>query len=129
MTELLEKGKTFEWTPRCEAIFQELKKRLTMTPILTMSDMEKPFSIYCDASDLGLGGVLMQDDHVVAYALRQLRKHEEKYLTNYLKLADVVHALMIWRHYIIDKRCEIYSNHKSLKYIFTQPDLNLMQRR
>jgi hypothetical protein len=129
MTELLEKGKTFEWTPRCEAIFQELKKRLTMTPILTMSDMEKLFSIYCDASDLGLGGVLMQDDHVVAYALRQLRKHEEKYLTNYLKLADVVHALMIWRHYIIDKRCEIYSNHKSLKYIFTQPDLNLMQRR
>jgi hypothetical protein len=127
MTELLEKGKTFEWTPRCEAIFQELKKRLTMTPILTMSDMEKPFSIYCDASDLGLGGVLMQDDHVVAYALRQLRKHEEKYLTNYLKLAIVVHALMIWRHYIIDKRCEIYSNHKSLKYIFTQPDLNLMQ--
>jgi hypothetical protein len=127
MTELLEKGKTFEWTPRREAIFQELKKRLTMTPILTMSDMEKPFSIYCDASDLGLGCVLMQDDHIVAYALRQLRKHEEKYLTNYLKLAIVVHALMIWRHYIIDKRCEIYSNHKSLKYIFTQPDLNLMQ--
>jgi hypothetical protein len=129
MTELLEKGKTFEWTPRREAIFQELKKRLTMTPILTMSDMEKPFSIYCDASDLGLGCVLMQDDHIVAYALRQLRKHEEKYLTNYLKLVVVVHALMIWRHYIIDKRCEIYSNHKSLKYIFTQPDLNLMQRR
>jgi hypothetical protein len=127
MTELLEKGKTFEWTPRHEAIFQELKKRLTMTPILTMSDMEKPFSIYCDTSDLGLGCVLMQDDHIVAYALRQLRKHEEKYLTNYLKLAIVVHALMIWRHYIIDKRCEIYSNHKSLKYIFTQPDLNLMQ--
>jgi hypothetical protein len=127
MTELLEKGKTFEWTPRREAIFQELKKRLTMTPILTMSDMEKPFSIYCDTSDLGLGCVLMQDDHIVAYALRQLRKHEEKYLTNYLKLAIVVHALMIWRHYIIDKRCEIYSNHKSLKYIFTQPDLNLMQ--
>jgi hypothetical protein len=65
----------------------------------------------------------------VAYASRQLRKHEEKYLTHDLELAAVVHALKIWRHYIIGKRCEVYSDHKSLKYIFTQPDLNLRQRR
>jgi hypothetical protein len=69
----------------------------------------------------------MQEDHVVAYASRQLRKHEEKYPTHDLELADVVHALKIWRHYIIGKRCEVYSDHKSLKYIFTQPDLNLRQ--
>jgi hypothetical protein len=106
-----------------------LKKRLTTPPVLTMSDMEKPFSIYCDTSGQGLGCVLMQDDHVVAYASRQLRKHEEKYLTHDLELAAVVHALKIWRHYIIGKRCEVYSDHKSLKYIFTQPDLNLRQRR
>jgi hypothetical protein len=73
MTELLGKGKTFEWTPRHEASFQELKKRLTTTPVLTMPDMKKPFSIYCDASGQGLGCVLMQDGHVVAYASRQLR--------------------------------------------------------
>jgi hypothetical protein len=79
MTELLEKGKTFEWTPRREASFQELKKRLTMAPVLTMSDMEKAFLIYCHASGQGLGCVLMQDGHVVAYASRQLRKHEAKY--------------------------------------------------
>jgi hypothetical protein len=91
--------------------------------------MEKPFSIYCDASDQGLGCVLMQDDHVVAYASRQLRKHEEKYPTHDLQLAAVVHSLKIWRHYIIGKRCEVYSDHKSLKYIFTQPDLNLRPRR
>jgi hypothetical protein len=70
MTELLEKGKTFEWTPKHEVSFQELKKRLTMTPVLTMPYIEKPFLIYCDASDQGLGCVLMQDGHVVAYALR-----------------------------------------------------------
>jgi hypothetical protein len=64
----------------------------------------------------------------VAYASRQLRKHEEKYPTHDLELAAVVHALKIWRHSIIDKRCEVYSDHKSLKYIFTQPDLNLRQR-
>jgi hypothetical protein len=127
MTELVEKGKTFEWTPRREVSFQELKKRLTTTPVLTMLDMEKPFSIYFDASDQGLGCVLMQDGHVDAYASRQLKKHEEKYLTHDLDLAAVLHALKIWRHYIIGKRCEVHSDHKSLKYIFTQPDLNLRQ--
>jgi hypothetical protein len=129
MTELLKKGKTFEWMPRREASFQELKKRLTTTPVLTLPDMERPFSIYCDASSQGLGCVLMQDGHVVAYASRQLRKHEEKYPTHDLELVGVVHALKIWRHYIIGKRYEVYSDHKSLKYIFTQPDLNLRQRR
>jgi hypothetical protein len=67
MTELLEKSKTFKWTPRREASFQELKKRLTTTPVLTMPNMEKAFSIYCDTSGQGLGYVLMQDNHVVAY--------------------------------------------------------------
>jgi hypothetical protein len=129
MTELLEKGKTFEWMPRCESSFQELKKSLTTAPVLTMPDMKRSFSIYCDASGQGLGCVLMQDGLGVAYTSRQLRKHEEKYPTHDLELAAVVHALKIWRHYIIGKRCEVYSDHKSLKYIFTQPDLNLRQRR
>jgi hypothetical protein len=78
MPELLAKGKTFEWMLRRETSFEELKKRLTMAPVLTMPDMEKPLSIYCDASGQGLGCVLMQNSHVVAYASRQLRKHEEK---------------------------------------------------
>jgi hypothetical protein len=81
MIELLEKSKTFEWTPRREASFHELNKILTTTPALTMPDMEKPFPIYCDASGQGFGYVLMQDGHVIAYASRQLRKHEEKYPT------------------------------------------------
>jgi hypothetical protein len=125
MTELLAKGNTFEWTPRHETSFQELKKRLTVAPVLTMPDMDKPFSIYCNASSQALGCVLMQDGHVVAYASIQLRKHEEKYPIHDLELAAIVHTLKIWRHYIIGKRCEVYSDHKSLKYIFTQPDLNL----
>jgi hypothetical protein len=95
MIELLEKGKTFEWTPRREASFQELKKRLTTTPVLTVPDMVKSFSIYYDASGQGLKCVLMQDGHVVTYALRQLRKHKGKYPTHDLELAAVVHALKI----------------------------------
>jgi hypothetical protein len=129
MTELLEKDRKFKWTPAYEASFQELKKRLTTAPILVMPDMEKPFSIYCDASGKGLGCVLMQDGHVVAYACWLLRKHEVNYLTHDLELATVVHAIKIWRHYLMGKRCELYTDHKSLKYIFTQSDLNHRQRR
>jgi hypothetical protein len=71
----------------------------------------------------------MQDGQVVLYAPRQLRKHEENYPTHDLELAAVIHALKIWRHYLICYRCEIYSDHKSFKYIFTQTDLNLRQHR
>jgi hypothetical protein len=87
--------------------------------------MEKPFSLYCDASRQGLGCVLMQDGHVVVYASRHLRKHEVNYLTHDLELANIVHALKIWWHYLMGKRCELYMDHKSLKYIFVQLDLNL----
>jgi ribonuclease HI len=90
-----------------------------------MSDIEKSFSIYCDASGQGIGCVLMQDGHVLAYASWQLRKHEVNYLTHDLELAAVVHALKIWVHYLMGKRCEIYTDHKSLKYIFMQSNLNL----
>jgi hypothetical protein len=71
----------------------------------------------------------MQDGCVVAYASRQLRKHEVNYPTHDLKLAAVVHALKIWRHYLMGKRCELYTDHKSLKYILPQSNLNLRQRR
>jgi hypothetical protein len=71
----------------------------------------------------------MQEGRVVAYASRQLKTHEENYPTHDIELAAVVHVLKIWRHYLIGNKCEIYTDHKSLKYIFTQPDLNLRQRR
>jgi hypothetical protein len=129
MTKLLEKNKAFEWTWECQASFEELKKRLTSSSVLILPDLTKKFDIYCDASRQGLGCVLMQEGQVVCYASRQLRKHEENYPTHDLKLATMVHALKIWRHYLIGHRCEIYSDHKSLKYIFTQNDLNLRQRR
>jgi hypothetical protein len=65
----------------------------------------------------------MQDGQVVLYASRELRKYEENYPTHDLELATVVHALKIWRHYLIGHRCEIYSDHKSLKHIHAkQPE-------
>jgi hypothetical protein len=96
---------------------------------LILPDLTKMFDIYCDASRQGLGCVLMKEGQVVCYASRQLRKHEENYPTHDLELVAVVHVLKIWRHYLIGHRCEIYSDQKSLKYIFTPNDLNLRQRR
>jgi hypothetical protein len=129
LTTLLEKDREFKWTNACQSSFEELKKRLTTASILVMPDLQKSFDIYCDASRQGLGCVLMQEGHVIAYASRQLRKHELNYPKHDLDLAAVVHALKIWRHYVMGTKCQIYTDHKSLKYIFTQKDLNLRQRR
>ncbi|WVZ75620.1 LOW QUALITY PROTEIN: hypothetical protein U9M48_023657, partial [Paspalum notatum var. saurae] len=97
-------------------------------PVLAQPDVTKPFDVYCDTSGNGLGCVLMQEGRVIAYASRQLRKHEANYATHDLELAAVVHALKIWRHYLLGNTCHIYTDHKSLKYILTQPELNMRQR-
>jgi hypothetical protein len=115
VTKLLEKNKAFEWTTECQASFEELRKRLTSAPVLVLLDLTKKFDIYCNASSQGLGCVLMQEGQIVCYASHQLRKHDKNYPTHDLKLAAVVHALKIWRDYLIGHRCEIYSDHKSLK--------------
>ena len=85
--------------------------------------------MYCDASRQGLGCVLMQNDKVIAYASRQLKKHEQNYPTHDLELAAVVFALRIWRHYLYGMPCRIFTDHKSLQYLFMQKELNMRQRR
>ena len=85
--------------------------------------------MYCDASRTGLGCVLMQDGRVIAYASRQLKKHELNYPNHDLELSTVAHALKIWRHYLLGNKVHIYMDHKSLKYIFTQSELNMRQQR
>jgi hypothetical protein len=94
-----------------------------------MPDITKSFGVYCDASKLGFGSVLMQEGKVIAYLSRQLRPHELNYPPHDLELAAIVHALKTWRHYLMGNQCEIYTNHKSLKYIFSQKELNMRQRR
>jgi ribonuclease HI len=129
MTNLLHKGVKFEWTDKCQESFQALKDKLTSPPVLAPPDTQKDFVIYCDASRQGLGCVLMQERKVIAYGSRQLRTHEDKYPTHDLELAAVIYALKLWRHYLLGNRCEVYTDHQSLKYLFTQPDLNLRQQR
>jgi hypothetical protein len=129
LTGLLKNDTKFDWSLKCNEAFEQLKVLLTTAPLLAQPDIKKPFVVYCDASGSGLGCVLMQEGQVIAYASRQLRRHEEHYPTHDLELAAVVHALKIWRHYLLGNICHIYTDHKSLKYIFTQLELNMGQRR
>ncbi|XP_022856219.1 uncharacterized protein LOC111377372 [Olea europaea var. sylvestris] len=108
---------------------EELKKRLTSAPILSIPSGTRDFVVYSDASKNGLGCVLIQNGKVIAYASRQLKEYKKNYPTHDLELVAVVFALKIWRHYLYGEWCEIYTDHKSLKYLFTQKELNMRQRR
>ena len=129
MTRLTLKEVEFDWDDRCEKAFQELRRRLTTAPILIVSDRGQGYRVYYDALKAGLGCVLMQSRKVVAYGSHQLKNHEQNYPTHDMELAAIVFALKIWCHYLYGEQFEVYSDHKSLKYIFTQPDLNMRQRR
>ncbi|KAA3477565.1 reverse transcriptase [Gossypium australe] len=97
-------------------------------PMLVQPESGKEFVVFSDASLSGLGCVLMQEGKVIAYALRQLKPREKNYLTHDLELVTIVFALKIWPHYLIGENCH-YTDYKSLKYLMTQKDLNLRQRR
>lgn len=129
MTKLTKKGEKFVWTPKCEEEFLELKKRLTSAPVLAVSNGNSGFAIYTDACGVGLGAVLMQNERVIGYASRQLKPHENNYATHDLELLAIIFALKMWRHYLLGDKFELFTDHKPLKYLFTQKDLNLRQQR
>ncbi|XP_073066032.1 uncharacterized protein [Primulina eburnea] len=129
LTKITQKNSKFQWNEECEQSFETLKKKLASTPVLVLPTEGKDFTIYSDASKRGLGCVLMQDGRVIAYASRQLKPYEQNYPTHDLELAAVVFALKIWRHYLYGAKCEIFTDHQSLKYLFTQKELNMRQRR
>ena len=125
LTRLTRKEEPFLWSEACQQSFDELKRRLTSAPVLTLPSGQDGFAVYCDASRHGLGCLLMQNDKVIAYASRQLKKHEQNYPTHDLELAAVVFSLRIWRHYLYGVPCRIFMDHKSLQYLFTQKELNM----
>ena len=104
-----------------------LKEALTSSPVLVLPDSAKLFTVYTDACGTGLGAVLMQEGRVVSYASRQLKVHERNYPTHDLELVAIVFAFKSWRHYLFGDRFELFTDHKSLKYLFSQKDLNPRQ--
>ncbi|GJW97185.1 putative reverse transcriptase domain-containing protein [Tanacetum coccineum] len=129
LTSLTQKNKKYEWGAEQEEAFQTLKDNLCNAPILSLPDGIEDFVVYCDASNQGLGCVLMQRGKVIAYASRQLKIHEKNYTTHDLELGAVVFALKTWRHYLYGTKSVIYTDHKSLQHIFDQKELNMRQRR
>ncbi|GJR51356.1 putative reverse transcriptase domain-containing protein [Tanacetum coccineum] len=129
LTLLTQKNKTYVWGDKQDEAFQILKEKLCNAPVLALPDGPDDFVVYCDASKQGFGCVLMQRGKVIAYASRQLKKHEKNYTTHDLELGAVVFALKIWRHYLYGTKSIIYTDHQSLQYIFDQKDLNMRQRR
>ena len=129
MTRLLQKNVNFKWSEKCQTNFEKLKAFLTEAPVLTQPTYSKEYVIFSDASLNGLEGILMQEGKVVAYASKQLKPHEKNHPTRDMELVAIVFALKIWRHYLYGEKCFIYTNHKSLKYLPSQRELNLRQRR
>nr|GEV16542.1 putative reverse transcriptase domain-containing protein [Tanacetum cinerariifolium] len=119
----------FEWGDKQEAAFQRLKQKLCSAPILALPEGSEDFIVYCDASNKGLGAVLMQREKVISYASCQLKIHEKNYTTHDLELGAVVFALNIWRHYLYGTKCTVFTDHKSLQHILDQKELNMRQCR
>ncbi|GKE37249.1 putative reverse transcriptase domain-containing protein, partial [Tanacetum coccineum] len=100
LTVLTQKSKTFDWDEEQELAFQTLKDKLCNVLVLALPDGPEDFVVYCDASGIGLGYVLMQRGKVMAYASRQLKIHENNYMAHDLELGAFMFALKIWRHYL-----------------------------
>lgn len=117
ITILTQKGSSLRWN-ECEERFQKLKTVLTTTLVLVLPTGSGSYTMYCDASHVGLGAMLMQDGGVITYASRQLKIHEKNYYVHDLELAAIVHALKIWLHYLYIVSCEVYTDHQILQHLF-----------
>ncbi|GJY05277.1 putative reverse transcriptase domain-containing protein [Tanacetum coccineum] len=124
LTSLTQKNTKYEWGAKQEEALQTSKDNLCNAPILLLPDGIEDFVVYCDASNQGLGCVLMKRGKVIAYASRQLKIHEKNYTTHDLELGAVVFALKTWRHYLYGMKSVIYTDHKSLQHISSPKDLN-----
>jgi hypothetical protein len=129
ITSLQKKGTKFEWTAQCEESFQHLKELLTNTPILKVADPNEYFVVCIDACKEGIGGVLTHNGYVICYDSRKLKEHEINYATHDLELETIVHALKMWRHYLMGIKFELNIYHSGMKHLFEKPTLNSRQTR
>ena len=125
LTNLLKKGNKVIWETQHQESFDKLKRFVTSAPCLKLPDFSQPFRVTTDASGIAVGGVLTQENRPVAFTSWKLKVHERNYPTHVLELLAVIHALKLWRHYLLGCQFELITDHKSLKWIFTQPTLNM----
>jgi len=124
LNELEKKDAPFCWTEKQEQAFKRLKAQLTNAPILALPNFAKTFELECDASGVGIGAVLLQGGHPIAYFSEKLHGATLNYPTYDKELYALVRALKTWEHYLVSKEFVIHSDHESLKYLKGQHKLN-----
>jgi hypothetical protein len=121
---LTKNGVPFQWGPAQQQAFGALKSKLTQAPLLQLPNFEKTFELECDASEIGIGGVLIQVGKPVAFFSEKLHGPSLNYSTYDKELYALVRVLQTWQHYLWSKESVIHSDHKFLKYLKGQANLN-----
>ena len=116
ITDCIRKGE-FEWTRNANKAFLEIKDKMTKAPILRLPDFTKVFEVVCDASGIGIGGVLSQENHPIAFFSEKLNDDKLKYSMNDKELYAIVQALKYWRHYLLPQESVLYSDHEALRFL------------
>jgi hypothetical protein len=128
LTECTKNG-PFLWTPAAQQAFEDIKKKLTEAPVLHLPDFEQPFEVACDASHVGVGGVLSQQGHPIAFYSEKLNDTRRRYSTYDLEFYAIVQSLKHWQHYLIHREFVLYTDHDSLRHINSQKTLNARHAR
>ena len=123
ITDCMKQG-GFIWTKAATKAFNEVKQKITEALVMRLPDFTKPFEMECDTSSIGIGGVLSQERHPIAYFSEKLNDAKQKYSTYDKKIYAIIQALWHWRHYLLSREFVIYSNHENLCYLHSQKKLN-----
>ena len=118
------KGGKFQWTEQAQRSFGELKKRLTEAPVLALPNFDQVFEVSCDASNTGIGAVMSQEGHPIAFFSEKLNEAKLKYSTYDKEFYAIVRALQHWSHYLLNKEFILYSDHEALKHLNSQQKIN-----
>ncbi|KAE8671820.1 hypothetical protein F3Y22_tig00111917pilonHSYRG00118 [Hibiscus syriacus] len=129
LIELLKKDMRWDWSPKCQSAFDELKLAMISEPVLVLPDHTKSFEVFTDASDVAIGGVLMQEGHPVAYESRKLNETERRYTVHQKEMTAVVHCLCTWRHYLLGSKFIVFTDNVANSYFLTQKKLSSKQAR
>ena len=128
ITDCLKKGE-FNWSYATTKAFIEIKKRMISAHVMHLPDFFKVFEVACDISGIGLGGVLAQEGHPVAYFSEKLNEARQRYSIYDKEFYAVIQKLRYWRHYLLPHEFVLFSDHEALKYIYSQKKLNARHRR
>ncbi|KAJ7971439.1 Retrotransposon protein, putative, Ty3-gypsy subclass [Quillaja saponaria] len=127
LTELLKKGTVWHWGEPCQTAFEDMKLAMINDPVLALPDISKPFEVQTDASDYALGGVLLQENHHVAYESHKLSQAEMRYTAQEKEMFAVIHCLRVWRHYLLGSKFIVKTDNTGVSHFFTQPKLTPKQ--